>query len=185
MINKDSFTTQNKVKCLTIGSLTIRLEGEYYQVISNGQIYMDYIEKIFQLNDRQFVVLDTNTQKWSSFRLVGNSFENLYISDYLILLYPNLMIEYSGKMLHIYDGGFDCNNEIQKKSLLFVADNFKIDKGMLIATNMKHLRLFKFDLKKFTHESEIIKTDKNFYQTPKCDVYFDGLGGLEIYERIS
>jgi hypothetical protein len=183
MINSESFLQQNKSLNVNIGDVQIRREGNYYQVIANGQLIMDYIEFFFQINDQQFHVYDVNSRHWAGFRKIDDSFEKIYESKYLILHYPDLVIEYVDKMLFIYTGWFDHNNSLTANSLVFVSDNFKISKGTLIATNMKQLRMMRYDFKKRTHTSEIIRNGKNKREFAKTNAYFDNIGGIEITDK--
>ena len=183
MINSESFLQQNKSLNVSIDNVQIRREGSYFQLIANGELVMDYVEFFFQLNDRQFHVLDVNTRKWTGYKKIGDAFEKIYESKYLILHYPDIVIEYSEKMFFIYAGGFDHSNSLTAKNLLFVGDNFKIVKGGLVATNMKQLRMLRYDFKKKNAKTEIIKNGKNKKTYGKTDVFFDNIGGVEIFDK--
>jgi len=186
-INQETFKSQNRIDNISIGNLILNRDNtDFYRLISNGSVVMDFIKYIYQINNSQFFVFNQDINRWICYKQLTNNqkeFDKLYESDYLILLYPNLILKLnSDNNFYIYSGGFDYNDNLVDKSLLFIADNFKLSNGFLIATNTSQLRLFRFDIKKMIFTSEVMKTGKNEKQTTKCKLYYDNIGGLEIYD---
>jgi hypothetical protein len=183
MINTETFNTQNSQISFSIGNVQIRKTDSFYQVIANGAVYQDFVDRVFQINENYFHVRDHGTKKWHGYQRIGNDFEKVYESSYLIVLLPDLIIRYEDKMFYVCSGKYGINGELQENSMLFVGGDFKISKGELFSTNMRQFRVFRYDLKNRRHRTEIIQNGKNREETKKCLMFFDNIGGIEIYDH--
>lgn len=182
MINTETFNTQNTQISFSIGNVQIRKTESFYQVIANGAVHQDFVDRVFQISENYFHVRDHETRKWHGYQRIGNDFEKVYESSFLIIVLPDLIVRYDDKSFYICSGKYGTNGELQENSMLFVGGDFKISKGELFSTNMRQFRVFRYDLKNRRHRTEIIKNCKNREETKKCIVYYDNIGCIEIYD---
>lgn len=182
-IRTESLRCQNKQFDIKFSDVQLIRENSYFVLYINRQKINEYISWVYILNDDNFYIFDSNQSKWIAYKRIDGKLTEIYRSIYLILLYPKLIIEYYQSVLYVHSAGLDYDNNIKPRSLLFVGQDFKIQKGKLVVSNKDQMRVFRYNLKDDTHQTNIIQSSDSTIETKKNRICFDKIGSVEIYSK--
>jgi hypothetical protein len=165
-----------------------KLATESYSFVKKTSIIQEnvivaYATVYYVYPNANAIVLRTEEKKWVRYIFKNGEYTLDYISTYFILSFKNnllIMGDRYGLKLCKYK---QTDAEIVIEQILINFSDFIIDGSMAYFISEFSSRKITYDLSSNSFVNHIMKLDNNKLDCKKTTIYFDNLGGLEIYDN--
>lgn len=175
---------QLKQNELVVGDIIVKKTHLKDKVITvNDNIVAEFVNCYYILNGLMF--FRDVTMKWFCYKKNKEGiYVKVYESKYMIITYPDLILDYTDGIFWLYRGFINTKNDVKVKCVLFSGDDFYINSTVVGVINSRQSLFFKYDLVNKKGIKMIVRKSSNKVETKKCVLYFDtGAGSIELYKK--